>query len=492
MAIFQAGQDCSLSDLEAEVVIVGAGPAGLATAFGLASSGRRVMVIESGGFTPMPDYGTGGGRVRGSMPYHNLSEGRARGLGGSSALWGGWIVPLSDLDFETRPDLTLTGWCMSRRSLDPYYRRALSFIGVPDTFPYQDWSRANEPAFRDSPFVTRSFPAMGRLQLGNRHAELFTMDSVDLVLGATVKRIVTIADGSAVDHVVVGTAGGDFVVTADVFVLSTGGIENPRILLASANKSWPNGLGNAHDLVGRYFMEHPHVDAMRFQADPGALDTDFFTTRPAGLAANGDPMAVNGALALSEEFCVAHGIGGAELFVERAGLHTKGRIPLELDGQPRPLRNCEYPANEMALITVTEQVPNPNSRVMLGDTRDRYEIPHPVLQWELGEIDIRTVHSSVDAATDLLLALGVKEVRKRLREDEWPDDTIGGIHHLGTTRMAHSPAEGVVDADCRVHDIHNLYIAGGSVFPTSGYAPPTLTITALALRLADHLVSAGA
>ncbi|MFI5796311.1 GMC oxidoreductase [Streptomyces sp. NPDC051677] len=492
MAIVQAGQAYPLSDLEAEVVIIGAGPAGLATALGLALSGRRVTVLESGGFAPVPDYGTGDGRVRGPMPYHNLSESRARGLGGSSALWGGWIVPLGDLDFETRPDVNLTGWCMSRRSLDPYYQRARSFIGVPDAFPYKDWSKANEPTFRNSPFVTRSFPAMGRLQLGHRHAELFTMDSADLVLGATVKRIVTIADGSAVDHVIAGTAEGDFVVTADVFVLATGGIENPRLLLASANKSWPNGLGNSYDLVGRYFMEHPHVDAMRFQADPGALDTDFFTQRPAGLAADGEPMAVNGALVLSEEFCTAQGIGGAELFVERAGLHTMGRIPLELDGQPHPLRNREYPANELALVTVTEQVPNHNSRVVLGDTRDRYDVPHPVLRWELGEIDLRTVRNSVDAARDLLLALGVKDVRKRLRGDEWPDDTVGGLHHLGTTRMAHSPTEGVVDSNCRAHDIRNLYIAGGSIFPTSGYAPPTLTIIALALRLADHLVSAGA
>jgi choline dehydrogenase-like flavoprotein len=310
-------------------------------------------------------------------------------------------------------------------------------------------------------------------------------------LDATAIRIAAGTDGASVDHIAVQTPSGSLAVSGGQFVLAAGGIETARLLLASANAAWPDGLGNAADLVGRFFMEHPHVDAMRIRADAKAMDVEFFLERSAGMTLDGEPMATAGALVLSDEVCVAEGIGRIQLFIEPAGSHPEHPLPrVWRERRFQPSRQASDD-DTLAVITSSEQVPNRRSRIVLGEACDRHGVPLPVLNWELADVDHRTVRVGVDAVEDLLLALGAEGVRKRMRRGSWPLDTLGGPHHLGTARMAHSPAHGVVDPDCRVHGVGNLFLAGGAVFPTSGYAPPTLTIIALASRLADHLGGAG-
>src|SRR5690606_5002356 len=141
--------------------------------------------------------------------------------------------------------------------------------------------------------------------------------------GATVTRITATQDGSSVKHVVAGSSSGDVVVSGSQFVLATGGIETARLLLASTSTAWPNGVGNAHDLVGRCFMAHPHVDAMRLHGDAEFLDVEFFLERSAGTTLDGEPMAAAGTLVLSDEVCKAEGIGRIQLFIEPAGGHTE-------------------------------------------------------------------------------------------------------------------------------------------------------------------------
>jgi choline dehydrogenase-like flavoprotein len=137
----------------------------------------------------------------------------------------------------------------------------------------------------------------------------------------------------------------------------------------------------------------------------------------------------------------------------------------------------------------SEQGPNPDSRVTLAEDEDALGVPRARLDWRLGEADLHTI---VRAHTHLAAELGRAGVGRVYLPDletdrSWAGAIVGGNHHMGTTRMHGDPRRGVVDPDCRVHGISNLYVAGSSVFPTSGYANPTLTLVALALRLADHL-----
>jgi choline dehydrogenase-like flavoprotein len=138
-----------------------------------------------------------------------------------------------------------------------------------------------------------------------------------------------------------------------------------------------------------------------------------------------------------------------------------------------------------ALYFRTEQAPDRENRVALGRRRDALGIPRVELRWRLGEADTRSIAGWLSAFETTMAERGLGAVV--MPPDEWPESVVGGPHHMGTTRMSADPKQGVVDADCRVHTSDNLYVAGSSVFSTSGYANPTLTIVALALRLADHL-----
>jgi choline dehydrogenase-like flavoprotein len=143
---------------------------------------------------------------------------------------------------------------------------------------------------------------------------------------------------------------------------------------------------------------------------------------------------------------------------------------------------------DLAIIGAGEQQPNRDSRVTLSDRRDALGLPMTRLDWRLTAADKASLRRNLRALGAEFAAAGIGRLHLTLPEgDAWPEELTGGNHHMGTTRMAADPRQGVVDADCRVHGIDNLYVAGSSVFPTCGAANPTLTIVALALRLADHL-----
>jgi hypothetical protein len=152
---------------------------------------------------------------------------------------------------------------------------------------------------------------------------------------------------------------------------------------------------------------------------------------------------------------------------------------------------------DLALLVRAEQAPNPDSRVQLDTETDALGIPRITLDWRLTELDIESVAVlAQDFGHELeRLGMGRVEMAEWLLGSgrRWTTDPlisshpIGGYHHIGTTRMADSPAQGVCDAEGRVHGLANLYVAGSSLFPTSGWANPTLTIIALAMRTGDTI-----
>ncbi len=476
------------TELTADIAIVGAGPAGVALAARLGSDVGRVLVLESGGPTPTRDHDLARGFI--DRPYYDLPETRLRGLGGSSANWGGWCERLRPADVMQRSWIPRSGWPLPYPDLVDYYGPAEEFCGIPKDFAMERiWS----PGGRETPtlqaFDHVVFPVLGRRNLGARHRAIFDASNVDLITHATTTQIVVGGGGRRADRLVVrGPAGVTIHVVARTFVLAAGGIENPRLLLHSTSAAWPDGVGNGSGFVGRCFMEHPHVDAVRIDGTPrGDLDLSYFGEWDPPVPFPG-PVRVNGALTLSDSTCAAEGVGRAQVFIESAGFHLDPSRPTIRRGRQVFAPRYTAPAhNELAVVVVSEQVPDPDSRVALSDVRDGNGVPLPVLQWRLNDLDHRTVRVAARHSKHVLAELGLTKARTRFVRGQWLLDTLGGPHHLGTTRMTQSDDDGVVDADCRVHHMSNLFIAGGSVFPTSGYAPPTLTIIAVAMRLADHL-----
>jgi choline dehydrogenase-like flavoprotein len=154
---------------------------------------------------------------------------------------------------------------------------------------------------------------------------------------------------------------------------------------------------------------------------------------------------------------------------------------------------ANLPSRSAIIVLNVEQVPDPQSRITLSVDRDALGLQKVRADWRLGEAVRQTsaTFTRLLAAEFARLGIGRCQLRPWLQDTSIPVSTYmpDYMHYIGTTRMAEDPREGVVDANCAVHGMHNLYAAGSSVFSTAGHAHPTFSIVALALRLADHLKS---
>ena len=311
---------------------------------------------------------------------------------------------------------------------------------------------------------------------------------------ATVVRLETDGAGRRVCRALVASPGGArWSIAARRFVLAAGAVENARLLLASGDA--PKGLGNASGLVGRCFMEHPRDTALSLAPASARAyrDAAFYD-----LHAAADGTTIVGRFALPDDAARALGLNASATllprtrpWVQRAlrllgpaarARRVRALLPPGGHGWSRHARPARVFDGFTVLLNV-EQSPSAENHVTLGARRDAYGSPLPVLHWRWQPDDhARLVRVRATFARELeALGLGRVSVNDAARPDP------NAHHHAGTTRMHDDPREGVVDAHGRVHALDNLYVAGASVFPTAGFANPTLTIVALALRLADHL-----
>lgn len=511
-------------DLDTDVCIIGAGPAGITIAHEL--SGRRfsVCLLESGGLELDPQsIEDSGGEIAG-VPYFPLHKARARGFGGSSFLWpkedGLRSRQLDPIDFESRPGVRDSGWPFSFDVLSGHYRRAHEVARLgPPRYDVAAWSDPeNTPALNleDTPFGTTMFRfGEDTSVFRSRRQEFERSSNLRVVLHATVEELNRSEEATRIDRVTVTTRSGKSIsVTARLFVLATGGIENARLLLASRDAN-PAGLGNQHDLVGRYFQEHLRIHS-------GVLvPTDHSLMDRLGLYRRHfvDGAQTTGVLVLSEETLRREGLLNSAIYLRSARLLEttdayrslavlkrgskaswgEGDTPIA----PHVARLARRPLNTAATIgrmaarqlgrpvvqlsLQTEQAPNPSSRVMLGERRAHNGRHLPKLEWRLTELDIRSARKIQQMLDAAVKEAGIGYVTQMLGDEQPPIPIRGFWHHIGTTRMSAEPQKGVVDPHCRIHGATNVYVAGSSIFPTGGYANPTLTVVALSLRLADHL-----
>jgi choline dehydrogenase-like flavoprotein len=303
-------------------------------------------------------------------------------------------------------------------------------------------------------------------------------------------------------------------VRARLVVLAAGGIENPRLLLLSRGVHRA-GLGNDRDLVGRFFAER--LSARTGFIVPAGPDltgsAGFYDAREVAPgvrlqgalrlrdAAQRERQLLNCAffLASRSQSMTAEAVRSAATLAKArrrrplppgmlghfrniaTGLGDLGAFARDHLRRPDELRRV------LVLRAQAEQAPNPDSRVTLGTRRDRFGQPVAQLDWRPAPSDRASIRASQEVLDAALRQAGLGHVELMLGDEDPPALLEGNFHHLGATRMHTDPSLGVVDADCRVHGVRNLYVAGSSVFPTYGCSNPTLTVVALALRLADHL-----
>lgn len=499
-----------------DICVVGAGAAGMAVVRRLIGSQLSVVLVESGGHQLEAETQSLCRGENAGLPYFDLETSRLRYLGGSLNHWGGNSVPLTSIDFARRDWVPQSGWPISKDDLDPYYALANEWLGL-GAYDY-DAAKLRPPgppylgAARDE-LVARLWRVAEPMRFPeeSRHA-LERADNVTLLLNANAVEIELSDNGAAVTAIALSTLDGK---TADlrarVVVLACGGIETPRLLLCS-NRQRVSGVGNDNGLVGRYFTEHPHVAAAlvtrTVSQDWVSAYPDFVRDGVAmrvGVGLSEAAQARERVLNFSAVFQLARDPHLGEGYValkrlirylatreERKPLSNYSRAVLaDLPSVISGLWGSLTGGKNVRIYARSEQAPNPDSRVELTGERDRLGLPKVRLIWCLGALDRRTLRVGNEIIGAELKRLGVGEVQFAdwLQSDDapWPPNLDGGDHHMGTTRMADDPKQGVVDRNCRVHGVSNLYVAGPSTFPTGGYANPTLTILALAARLADHL-----
>ena len=500
------------TSLEADLAIIGGGVAGITLARALAGSQIRVCVVEAGGLEPDPNVQSFYEGENTGIDY-SPSATRLRLFGGSSNHWGGYCRPLDAIDFEQRDWVPFSGWPFAVDELIPYYQPAAEIVEVaPGHFDDGDyWQRMTGERLPELPsgrmrlqFVQFSPPT----RFGSRYRdELKAATNIRVLLNANVTRISAAVDARGVEQLDIRTLNGlRHSVRARSYVLAAGGLENARMLLLS-NNVVQSGLGNQNDLVGRFFMEHPHMGGFAeiVVADLKRLpkllrERVMVEGRYAKAAFNPTQAFLRERQLLNATFMmgVAGNYKAADNLPDSANADDLARRDMLMAARRFLIDDADAVKSGrtdaigiwMGVGGSCEQAPNPDSRVSLSTHRDVLDLPRIKLNWRLTEQDRLSFYTHLHALALEFGALGIGRLRLMVADpQQWPQPLGGGSHHMGTTRMSDDPLRGVVDRNCKVHTVGNLYVAGSSVFPTSGVANPTLTIVALTLRLADHLKS---
>jgi choline dehydrogenase-like flavoprotein len=486
-----------------DACVIGSGPAGITLARRLAAQGFAVALMEAGGLefsdASQEIYQ---GAVTG-LDYYPLDVARLRYFGGTSNHWGGWCRELDAHDFRPRPFHAFSGWPIQKADLDPYQAEADAILDLPPPPGFPDLPIPQ--AGNDFRHVLFRFSPPTRLG-AKYHDEIKASDRISLFLNANLVDLRLGDDLGRVTEAVFATyppAMRRFSVKAQVFCLCAGGIENPRLLL-NFRSQMPGGIGNQNDMVGRCFSEHPHfVLADLLLAEPGD-EKEFYAPTEAFIETH---QVLNFGLRLEPDqkprqlsFVreLRRSATCASAFTEELGARVFGRaIDCDRGGLAEYFERLTAPRPLTGKVRIAmEQHLNLQSRVMLGADTDVFGMNRMVLDWHLLPIDFDTMRAAVTAFGAFIAEADIG----RLKVRDWllaenpvlpgvAEDEVGGFHHMCTTRMSADPADGVVDGDCRVHGLGNLYIGGSSVFATTGHANPTYTIVQLALRLGDHLGS---
>lgn len=542
-----------LGDLAADVLVVGAGPAGITVARSLAARGLDVLIVESADRAP----GAAGAELNriecGELTWSETAAARrqafhgagarfwdhrdqlfgvrVRGLGGSSSVWAAKCACFDPIDFEPRPWVALSGWPMDRAALDPFLDEASELLNLasPDAFERlaPDARAAIEAGGRLAPFTWQYAMSVAdpvrRIDFGDELTRA-NPSGLRVVLKATATEILTDRLGRRATGAVLADVTGRRVrAWARCVVLAASAIENPRLLLVSRTARC-RGLGNDHDTVGRYLIDHPSAILGRLRPPHGQTvqrrfgyfgirDGSTVRLHQRGVAltrqAQQDLGLTNAAAyfmpdlegepssSIDGRFAAVAALRArlmsrppAPTWVKRLAVnalfeHAPNFAVRRFGGRRSRSASCD-----INIEGIAEQPPRRENRVALGEAVDRFGMPLARVSWTVGAQPRRALLVLAEAVSDAFGRLGLPqpELAHWVRNGvPAAADCIDMAHTMGTTRMSDDPRQGVCDAQGQVHGVEGLFVAGGSVFPTGGHANPTLMIVALSLRLGTHI-----
>jgi len=496
------------SVIEGDICIIGAGAAGISIALDWENTPYKVILLEGGGF----EYDDRvqelfNGKITGH-PYYPMKASRLHYFGGSTGHWGGMCSEFDDIDFVKRDWVENSGWPIKREDIAAFYPKAHEILdlGIYE-WGVDYWEKQNKSHKRLPLEEKVMWSKMWHFSPPTRFGEKYK----DAVVNAKNIHLYTYAnavDIKVTDNIksvkqitVKNYAGKEHTVKATYFIMASCAIQNSRLLLAS-NKQAAAGLGNENDLVGRYFMEHLELKTGELwlnNSDPLLLyKMDPVSRVRAELAISPQKQeelqVLNATVSLMPLDLAKNALPSVTVWQEEDPRKSLDTFHKYNNLDKRNFLQRLFSKNDSqayGLYTRAEQLPNPASRVVLSNEKDEFGVPRADLHWALSPIDKKTVFTINKLLGQQVGAAGIGRVKLAdflLDNDEQlPDYTSGGWHHIGTTRMSDDPKTGVVDANCRIHGIDNLFVAGSSCYPTGGAVNPTFTVVAISLRLSAHL-----
>ncbi len=510
-----ANEDDFPAKIKTNICIIGGGAAGITIARNLKNI-DDVLLVESGDFNID---GSTQALYKGkntALPYFDLLSCRLRYFGGTTNHWGGYCRPNDPVDYEGRKELGLPKWPINEVALSPYIDKAAKELGLKFDF-FNNKELLNHLEVPQSELIDSEvnglYTKVSQLTKKLRFAkiykkELLNQSNLRVCMNLNVIHIQLDSEGKKVTSILCKTLKGkEVIIEANNYILASHAIENARLLLNS-NNIHKQGVGNKFDHVGRYFMDHVHIKATKLipsDSFPYIYDLNVLIDKmlSANISFTDDYLRKKNILQYYCRFIPVY--AEDQVIDSMKGINAEIKKPFsgklyedlkvvlnDFSGVKNKLlshfRLSQPVPKYYYLDQRIEQAPNPNSRVVVSDEKDSLGVPLVNLEWNLNEHDYRTFELGQKKIIKELSAIGAgRFIVDKITPELVNERAAGHYHHIGTTRMSDSAGEGVVDANCKVHDVDNLYIAGSSVFPTAGYSGPTMMIIALSIRLAEHI-----
>lgn len=474
----------------------------------LASAYEKIILLESGSTHPDKETQELYDLTLTGLPLRKKFVNRVREYGGTCNAWTGRTMTYSTTDFENRAWVPHSGWPIELVEIEQHYQQAANYLDIPSPqkFNPEHWysqlTKHEQALFHSpnfSPTVSLWAKKDARFDFGSKvQQSIAAKRNIDIVLSANLMDLALHPDQKQIKSANAKSLNGNLLkVEAKFFILACGGLENARLLLLS-NQHYPKGIGNLHDQVGRYFMEHPKFDGGIIELNrPARLN--HLVGRPILSGKIRLGLSLSNAVQQKERLLNPHLTMTPVFSEEVLPNHQEERMAEDrmVSGRRRP-HHAEWAfyylrhvlqrgkTSKFKISNYLEQAPNPESRVYLGKERDSLGQLKLVLDWHLGAQELKSIERLHFYLNQQLEGSNLGTVTELVNFSK----TVGlsdASHHMGTTRMSEQRENGVVDKNCKVFGIGNLYIAGSSVFPTSGHANPTFTILALAIRLAEYI-----
>ena len=448
------------------LIIIGAGPAGITIALELEKKGIPSIIFEAGGLDPSDaSQEFYRGIIKGD-DYPDLSISRLRQFGGTSGHWGGNCIELDEYDFGN--------WPIKKEELKKYQKISYQNLNIKGDF-YKTTFNQDFDLFNLNWSDVR--------YKDNYLNKIKDSKKISLILNCPLLNFV--GEEGKVKGAIFSNYGSKREINANFFVLATGGIENSRLLLWSREKN--TSLINKSLPIGNYWMDHPYHSV----AD-GILFKDNFENY---LKKNNLSKLINVDCNYSFYFSPKHNTIKKNNLLNTSvnfGIFKSKKENKFIEQlrcvAPNFFKNKNTENYDIGINLLSEQEALFENKILLDNKKDKNEIPIPVLYWKRSD----KVRNSSRKIVELIGNFLVENNLGRLAAEDFLYSKKNykhqnGYHHMGGTRMGTSTKNSVVDKNLKVHDTKNLFISGSSVFVSSGHAYPTLTITQLSLKLAEHL-----